>query len=118
MTDAFPPERIAQLRDPRFPKDSALSDDIKHLLGECRAAADEIEQERASLSAMVQQNGDLRAELSRVKAERDEAVEIMTDFATAECDYMRINNLGDGEKQHNVKRARSFLSRMEGRKDG
>ena len=31
-------------------------------------------------------------------------------FADVECDYMKINNLGDGEKQHNVKWARKNLT--------
>lgn len=34
---------------------------------------------------------------------------LVRDFAECEVEYMRINNLGDGEKQHNVKRARALL---------
>lgn len=46
----------------------------------------------------------------------DEAASIVKDFADSECDYMRINHLGDGEQQHNVKRARAFLAKLEDRR--
>jgi len=42
-----------------------------------------------------------------------ELVEIVLDMANTECEYMAINNLGDGEKQHNVKRGRQALTKAE-----
>jgi hypothetical protein len=40
-----------------------------------------------------------------------EALKAMVD---AEVDYMMINNLGDPEQQHNVKRARAAIAKAEG----
>lgn len=43
-----------------------------------------------------------------------EAASVITCFVEETCDYMRINNLGDPEKQHNIKRARVFLAKISG----
>ena len=40
-----------------------------------------------------------------------EALEAMVE---AECNYMRINNLGDPEEQHGVRRARAALAKSRG----
>ena len=87
------------------------------------AALDEIEQERAALSAMVQQNGDLRAELSRVKAERNESV-VLLDWhrfwlnGALTCEAWAWEGDQRFAAECNLADTRSFLSRMEGRKDG
>ena len=44
----------------------------------------------------------------------DELVNALEMMVEAECDYMRINNLGDPEKQHNVKVARAALAKARG----
>lgn len=43
-----------------------------------------------------------------------ELFEVLKAFVAQEVDYMTINNLGDPEKQHNVKWARAVFAKVEG----
>lgn len=43
-----------------------------------------------------------------MERELRDALQAMVD---EQCEYMRINNLGDPESQHNIKRARAVLQR-------
>jgi hypothetical protein len=43
--------------------------------------------------------------------EREKALEAaLTAMVEEQCDYMRINHLGDPEKQHTIKQARAALA--------
>lgn len=64
------------------------------------------EQRRIKMQANERRAIEAEAKLAEAKL-------IITAFIEAECEYMRINNLGDGEKQHNVKRGRAFLASLE-----
>ena len=46
---------------------------------------------------------------AEVKRLREALVELVDEY----CDYMRLNNLGDPEKQHNIKLARQALANKE-----
>jgi vacuolar-type H+-ATPase subunit I/STV1 len=137
MTDAFTPERIAQLRE-ILAKHSppAVSCAMENL----PAALDEIERlsaERDSLIDQVRAMTGVSATLSRVTAERDEAVAEMKRLrgsleyikaqsvskAYATSPAMALNVIRanaeaalDNDFQTTVAEARSFLSRMGGRK--
>lgn len=47
----------------------------------------------------------------RLVRERNELLEVLKAFVAQEVDYMTINNLGNPEKQHNVKWARAVIAK-------
>lgn len=57
-------------------------------------------------------------EADKAEALLAEAVEVINALVEEDCDYMRINNLGDPEKQHNIKRARATLAKIKETKNG
>ena len=108
MIDAFPPERIARLRKilakHNPPAVSCVMENIP-------AALDEIERltaERDSLIDQVRAMSGVSATLSRVTAERDEAVGLLSGLIVGK-DELALDRLCKAQ-------ARSFLSRMGGRK--
>ena len=61
---------------------------------------------------------EIRVALGLAGVKAQSATEMLTAALNAlvdeYCEYMRINNLGDPEKQHNIKFARAALSLAEG----
>ena len=120
MADAFTPERIAQLRakiaafGPTWPKLSGHGNLHTMACIDLPAALDEIErlsaaQERYRQEALASHaaHDALRAELSRLKAELDEAVKALDEISRKYSNGASANTL--------AWIARSLLSRMEGR---
>jgi hypothetical protein len=61
-------------------------------------------------AALRELQADADDEKGRLTAYLHEAWEIIHAFVDQEVDYMLLNNLGDPEQQHNVKRGRAFLA--------
>lgn len=97
------PERL--LYHPYFMKQVVVS------LPEGRTGIPHTEYVRADLFAAEKSRAD------KAEALLAEAVEIINALVDEDCDYMRINNLGDPEKQHNIKRARATLAKITEAKD-
>jgi len=120
----FTPERIAQLREQlSIPKIDPWSAAFGHMTA--RAALDEIERLGLHNASQTLEMDTLRAELSRLKAELDEAVGLLKPFANiAERLPAGLTNKAAYPFKvpipfpADLRAARSFLSRMEGRKDG
>lgn len=89
MTQRITDERLAALREAAI------------------ACPDWLEVEAEELAGLA---ADLRDERAKVA----ECIDLINDFVICEVDYMARNNLGDPEKQHNVKRARSLLAKLSG----
>lgn len=51
---------------------------------------------------------------ARLIAAAPELLDLVNAFVQQEVEYMTINNLGDPEKQHNVKWARAVLAKIAG----
>lgn len=70
----------------------------------------------ASSQEVVRSDGvliarDVPPEFGQMVEAVPELIKVLTAMVEAEIDYMAINNLGDGEQQHNVKWARRVIAR-------
>lgn len=63
---------------------------------------------RAQVDDLIRQ---VHAGIDGVRAENARLREALEQMVAEKCDYMRINNLGDPEKQHTVRTARAALAR-------
>ncbi|MGN7959153.1 hypothetical protein [Agrobacterium radiobacter] len=98
--------------------------------GDAQRVLSEIQSEFSILDGFRRENGNLKFSRMILSAERSafvhlleenekdsqELVEIVKSFVDETVDYATRNNLGDPEKQHNVKWARSVIARIEERR--
>lgn len=97
--------------------------------GDAQRVLSEIQAEFSILDGFRRENGNLKFSRMMLTAERSaivhlleenekdsqELVQIVKSFIDETVDYATRNNLGDPEKQHNIKWARSVLARIEER---
>lgn len=123
---AFTPERIAAAREILALSTGPWVATLKESLDEIErlaAIASDRDRAQADYARKSREYDQAVHDLCQAKAERDEAIAVLTEiamFADAEAnDWLAMRgSYSQFDEPGSVQTARSFLSRMEGRKDG